>query len=99
MWFFRGSFSLYPLYEKLINTIYEKEDERKPLTDFEQYVKEKREDNLIEFDNKKISIFASTIFPCFAPSKTQARKFDRFKFSKMFFKFNRINFLTLSVPI
>ncbi len=67
LWLFRGSFCLYPLYEQILQKIKNSNEMGMPLNDYEIYVKEKREDNIIEFDNNSLSVFASSMFPCNPP--------------------------------
>jgi hypothetical protein len=72
VWFFRGSFCLYPLYEKMLQKIKNNYqavagEPDTPLTDYEVYLKEKRADNLIESNNKTLWAFASTVCPCNPP--------------------------------
>jgi hypothetical protein len=67
LWLFRSSFCLYPLYEQILQRIKNNNEMGVPLNDYEIYVKEKREENLIEFDSNCLSVFASSLFPCNPP--------------------------------
>lgn len=66
IWLFRGSFSLLPMYDCLINRINVAEVNNTQLAQYDQYVKDKR-NNRIEIVNKNLSLFASSIFPKWAP--------------------------------
>lgn len=66
LWLFRGSFSLHPLYEDAMTKL----KTSKELTPYEEYIKSKLDNKLVGTNantSNYISIFASTIFPKYAP--------------------------------
>jgi len=63
VWFYRGSFKLFPLFEHILNKINESnEDPNVSLNSFEKYLKEKQK-GMICTQNRLLSLFASTAFP------------------------------------
>ena len=66
IWFYRGSFRLYPLYDRVITKILSHKanssTDTTELSQFELYVKDKMEDSFVNA-KASISIFASTLFP------------------------------------